>query len=55
MIVEEVLGELQAIRCSVLGDSSRTLESCRVLATVPVGGVALHAVLSEMKAVYDEH
>lgn len=53
--MEEVLGELQAIRGSVLGDPSRTLESRRVLATVPVGGVALHAVLSEMKAVYDEH
>lgn len=51
--MEEVFGELQAISGSVLGDPSRTLESRRVLATVPVGGVALYAVLPEKKTVDD--
>lgn len=55
MVVEEILGELQAVRGSVLDNSSGTLESRRVLAALPVGGVALHAVLPEEKAVDDQH
>lgn len=53
--MEEVLGELQSIGGSVLGDPSRTLESRGMLPTVPVGGVSFDAVSPEEKAVDNQH